>query len=312
MGGGVILEYNADILDCDFVVDVPVLKTHAQTMVSLGIKNLKGVISEKSRKKCHNAEPGRDLNYHVSKLANKLPPSMAILDGIYTNERGPSFDGRIRRSDILIASPDILSADMVGASVLGYEPSTVPHLAYAAADRGRPADLGDVEVVGETIEAVAASHEFDFQYTPENTMPMALAKRGIEGIAYRKYDLTMCSYCSGINGTVLSAIAQSYKGEPWDDVEILTGKAMKPEQGRKKTILLGKCMYQANKGNPDIQEMIAIKGCPPKAKDLLKAFKQAGIELNPAIFDNMEMAPGFFMKRYEDKPEFEEAFFQVK
>jgi len=38
---------------------------------------------------------------------------------------------------------------------------------------------------------------------------------------------------------------------------------MKPTPGKKKTILIGKCIYQANKDNPDIQEMIAVKGCPP-------------------------------------------------
>ena len=38
LGGGVELAFNTDILNSDFVVNVPVLKTHAQTMVSLGIK----------------------------------------------------------------------------------------------------------------------------------------------------------------------------------------------------------------------------------------------------------------------------------
>ena len=42
LGEGVVLKMNADILDSDLVVDIPVMKTHAQTRVSLGIKNLKG------------------------------------------------------------------------------------------------------------------------------------------------------------------------------------------------------------------------------------------------------------------------------
>ncbi|MFH1082033.1 MAG: DUF362 domain-containing protein, partial [Pseudomonadota bacterium] len=54
LGNGDTLNFNADILDSDFVVDLPVLKTHAQTVVSLGIKNLKGMIDVNSRKKCHN------------------------------------------------------------------------------------------------------------------------------------------------------------------------------------------------------------------------------------------------------------------
>jgi len=43
-GDGVELRFNADALDSDFVVDLPVMKAHNQTVVSLGIKNLKGLI----------------------------------------------------------------------------------------------------------------------------------------------------------------------------------------------------------------------------------------------------------------------------
>lgn len=309
LGGGVELTFNSDILNSDFVVDLPVLKTHNQAKVSLGIKNLKGTIDIDSRKKCHSADPEKDLNYMIARLANKMPPIFVLLDGIYTNERGPSFDGKIRRSNLLVASADILSADMVGAKVLGYEPSDVPHLVHAAKERGRPLDLSDVEVTGERIEDVASFHEYDFPYVENNTLRRSLAKKGIKGLSYPKYDLTMCTYCSGLNGVVLFAIAQAWKGEPFDDVEVLTGKAMKPTPGNKKTILLGKCMYEANRDHPDIQEMIPVKGCPPPTKSVVKALHKAGIEVNPAIFEQMDKAPAFFMARYEGRPEFEEGFF---
>jgi len=86
---------------------------------------------------------------------------------------------------------------------------------------------------------------------------------------------------------------------------------MKPTPGMKKTILLGKCMYRLNKDNPDIQEMIAVKGCPPKSKQIIDAFHQAGIEIEPAMIENMDILPGVLMKRYEGKPEFDESFFQI-
>jgi uncharacterized protein (DUF362 family) len=311
LGAGVVLNFNTDILHSDFVVDLPVLKTHNQAKVSLGIKNLKGMIDINSRKKSHSADQKKDLNYHIARLANKMPPMFILLDGIYTNERGPSFDGRIRRSNILVASADVLSADIVGAKVLGYEPSDVPHLVHAARDRGRPLDLSDIEVVGKRIEDVASFHEYDFPYVESNTLRRSLAKMGIKGLSYPKYDLTMCTYCSALNGIILFAIAQAWKGEPWNDVEVLTGKILRPTLGKKKTILIGKCMYEANRDHPHIQEMIAVKGCPPSPKAVVKALHQAGIEVNPTIFEHMDKAPGFFMGKYEGKPEFEEAFFTV-
>jgi uncharacterized protein (DUF362 family) len=311
LGAGVVLNFNEDILHCDFIVNLPVLKTHSQTMVSLGIKNLKGLIDIRSRKRCHSPHLGKDLHHMIAKLANKLPPSFTLLDGIYTAERGPFFEGRLRRSNILIGSSDIFSADKVGAKVLGYDPSAVPYLVHAAHDFGRPIDLSDVEVVGEKIEAIASRHEYAFPYTEDGSLPKPMQRMGIKGLSYWKYDDTICTYCSGLSTVILMAIANAWKGKPWDEIEILTGKIMKPTPGKKKTILIGKCMVQGNRDNADIKEMIAVKGCPPDLKGTLKALQQAGIDASPTFFENMDMAAGFFMKRYEGNPEFEESFFKI-
>jgi uncharacterized protein (DUF362 family) len=311
LGDGIELNFNTDILHSDFVVDLPVLKTHSQTVVSLGIKNLKGTIDIRSRKKCHNGIPGIDLHNMVSRLHRPMPPMFTLLDGIYTNQRGPNVDGRIRRTNLLVASADVLSADMVGAKVLGYEPSEVPHLVHASQESERPMDLSDVDVVGERIEAVASFHKYAWPYNEEGTLPLAMAKMGIKGLSYPKYDLSICTYCVGLTSTVLMAIAMAWKGKTWEHVEILTGKEMKATPGYKKTILLGKCIYQANKDNPHIQEMLAIKGCPPSSDGIFKALRQAGIEVDKGFFEEMDRVPAIQMKKYEGKPEFDETFFTI-
>jgi uncharacterized protein (DUF362 family) len=304
------LNFSADMIQSDFVVNLPVLKTHAQTVVSLGIKNLKGTIDINSRKKCHSADEVRDLHYMVSRLADRLPPSLTVLDGIYTNERGPAFDGKIRRSNLLVASADVLSADKVGAEILGFAPSEVPYLVHAANRRARSLDLSDVEVVGESLPEIALKLQYSFAYNAENTLPIPMEKMGIKGLSYPKYDLSLCTYCSILTGVVLTAVAYAWKGEPWDDVEILTGKMMKPTPG-KKTVMIGKCLYTANKDDPAIRDAIVIKSCPPSPAAVVEALHQVGIEVNPAVIENVDKAPVFFMNRYEDKPEFDEAFFKI-
>ena len=311
LGDNIALKFNVDILESDFVVNIPVLKTHAQTVVSLGIKNLKGTIDLNSRKKCHSEDAGKDLNFRIAKLADPMPPIFTLLDGIYTNERGPSFDGRIRRGNVLIASKDILSADKVGANILGHPVSDVPHLVHAAKNHNRPLDLSDIELKGEPVDAVTVQHKHDFPYNKEGTLPLVFQRIKISGLSYRKYDLTLCTYCSFLNGAMLTALAKAWDGTPWDDVEILTGKTMSPTPGRKKTILMGRCMYQANRNHPDISEMIAIKGCPPNPKEIVSALHKAGIEVDGNIIENIERLPESFMERYRDKPEFEEAFFEI-
>ncbi|MBS4022327.1 MAG: DUF362 domain-containing protein [Dethiobacter sp.] len=314
LGDGISLKFNEDILESDFLVNIPAMKCHNQTVVSLGIKNLKGTIDISSRKKCHSPDPEKDLHFHVSRLADKMPPMLTLIDGIYTLERGPGFDGRMKRSNLLIASADILSADMVGAKVLGHEPADVPHLSWAAKKRNRPLDLSDVEVVGERIEDVASFHEHDFEYSSNESgeMPLPLAKQGITGLFYRKFDDTMCTYCSGLNGLILSAIRGAWRGEPWDNIEVLTGKTMKPASGMNATVLVGQCMYKANKDHPDVKKMLAVKGCPPLPKEVVSVLHEAGIEVEPALFSQIDALPGFFMARYQDKPEFDESFFRVE
>jgi uncharacterized protein (DUF362 family) len=312
LGDDVTLAFNTDFLASDFLVNLPVLKCHAQTIVSLGIKNLKGLIDIPSRKKCHNDDPERDLHFMVGKLANRLPPSLTILDGIYSSERGPLYDGKARRTDVLVASSDMLAADMAGSLILGYPPSEIPHLVQAARDQGRSLDSSEIEWKGEAVDDFAGSYQYAFPYTDDEALPVPMEKMGVQGLSYRKYDLSLCTYCSPINGVTLWSIAMAWKGKPWDDVEVLTGKTMKPTPGKKKTILLGKCIYQANKDNPDIQEMIAVKGCPPTPKAIVEALQKAGIEVDPAHLEGIETYPGMFMKRYEKRPEFQESFFTIE
>lgn len=313
LGEGISLNFSEHILDSDFVVDLPTLKTHNQTTVSLGIKNLKGVLDTKSRKKCHNPDPQMDLDFHISRLADQLPPILTVIDGIYSLERGPAFDGKMHRNNLLVASPDILSADLVGSRLLGHDPADVPHLSLAAAHLGRPTDLSDVEIAGERMEDMASYHTPDVEYVcdEQKELPKPLAKQGIEGLYYRKFDNTMCTYCSGLNGLVLTAIRNAWTGEPWEGIEVLTGKAMEPTPGMKATVLLGQCIHQKNKDHPDIQKMIAVKGCPPKPEEIVKALREAGIEVNADLFEQKDKLPGFFLERYKDKPEFEESFFRV-
>ncbi|MFX1337777.1 MAG: DUF362 domain-containing protein [Promethearchaeota archaeon] len=312
MGLDFKVNFSSVALAADYILDIPVLKTHAQAKASIAFKNLKGLISIASRKKFHSPDLVHDLNYNVSHLPNKLPPVLTIIDGIYTLERGPAIDGKAHRSNILVASKDILSADLVGASLLGFVPSEIPHLALAAKERNRPGDLSDIELVGESIESLASHHEWDFIYSDAGDLPLPFQKIGVEGLKYHKYDNSMCTYCSGLNGIILLAIKYSWKGKPYDKIEILTGKRMKPTEGNNKTILLGQCQCTLNKNDPCIKELIPIQGCPPAREDVVDALKQAGIKVQNAFFKGLDSGVGFLMAKYKGKPEFEESFFQIK
>lgn len=313
LGPGVSLRFNRDALESDFFVNLPVLKTHNQTVVSLGIKNLKGLLDLSSRKKCHSPDPDCDLDAHVALLPGPIPPGLTLIDGIYSLERGPAFDGRARRSDLLVASPHLLTADLVGAHLLGHDPAAVPHLARAAAAAGRSTALSHIKIVGEDVQIKAHFHDASFPYEsgPQGEMPRALVRQGLRGLFYRKFDGTMCTYCSALNGLALTAIRGAWQGEDFPGVEVLTGKKMEPAPGMAATVLIGKCMTRKNSGHNHISKEYTVPGCPPDPGDLARALQGAGIAVDEGLFAQAQLLPGFFLGRYEGDPLFDESFFSA-
>ncbi|MBU1169461.1 MAG: DUF362 domain-containing protein [Proteobacteria bacterium] len=311
LGDGLTLSFARELLEADLVVNLPVLKTHAQTRVSLGIKNLKGCIDKKGRKLCHSDNMIMDLDAHVAKLSTVVGNVCTIIDGIYTLEKGPGFSGNARRSNIIIASSDMVSADIVGAAALGFDPSEIGHIAIRCKERGMAPSVSSVELVGEPLENVASPHPWDFPYNEDNTLPANMVKRGVTGLSFPKYDHSMCTYCSAIVGLLQFAIGSAYKGKPFDNVQVLTGKMYAPDPYMNHTILMGKCQVKLNKNNPDIKNAIAVPGCPPNLDKLVEGVKKAGIPIDENIFKAFDMAPAMFMAKYAGKKEFTQDFYRI-
>ena len=145
----------------------------------------------------------------------------------------------------------------------------------------------------------------------EKNLPYHLERLGVKGLSFPKYDHSICTYCSEFIGPIQVAVGKSWKGEPFDNIEILTGKIRRPASGRKHTILFGKCQVKLNKNHPDIQNAILVPGCPPKVEKLISGLKKTGMEVDPELFTQLDMAPGLFMKRYEEKPEFSHSFYRI-
>jgi uncharacterized protein (DUF362 family) len=310
---GMTLSVNRDVLDADFLINIPTLKTHSQTILSLGIKNLKGMVGIPSRKKCHSTDPHRDLNYHLARLPDVFRPSLTILDGIYSLERGPLITGRGYRSNLIVASRDVLSADKVGATVLGIDPGTVPHIALAAENRSRPKDLSDVGVKGEVdIKTALKPHEWEFEQNESGDLPLFFERAGVRGITYAQADTTMCTYCADfIYYVIWGVLNAKNKDGPFDDVEILHGKALDPAGGHRHTLLVGECQVKRNGDNPSIAHCVKIRGCPPSRTDLVAAYGEVGIELPDDFLEWMRRSSETYLKRYAGDPEFDDSFYRV-
>jgi len=147
------------------LVNVPTLKSHGITTVTLGLKNLYGLIPRPPvRRRLHDA-----ISSVLSDLAQLFSSIFTIIDGSVGMEGPVSCLGAPVGSNLMISSWDIVAADSVGTRVMGYDPKTIDHI-VGAAKRG-VGHLDDIEVRGEAIEKVRRRFNMDVQ------LPLQIVKR---------------------------------------------------------------------------------------------------------------------------------------
>lgn len=122
-----------DILD-GFMISVPVLKDHTLTKVSLGIKNLIGILPASKYSgywSYRKSEVHRhDCDQAIVDISLYRPIDMVITDGAIGQTGGHLSSGVVCDPPInkLIASFDPLEADIEGAELLGHDWTTIRHL----------------------------------------------------------------------------------------------------------------------------------------------------------------------------------------
>ena len=277
------LSIAAPALNADFLIDIPAMKTHSQTKVSLGMKNLKGCLKMTSKRMCHHKD--LELDQCVSLIPERLTPKLVIEDGIYVLEKGPIHTGNAYRADLIAVSTDIFAADVVTTALLGLDPAEIGHLVYYAKRHGLSLDYRDFDMKGEDLQKVKKPVKWDWNWNVANTGPTIFERMGITGVAVPKYDYTLCTGCSPIVNMSNIFIISANKGKPFADFEVLSGKKMRARPGYAKTLLLGNCIIAANKGNTDINEAIEVRGCPPTVDDLKSALTGLGVEFVEGAYD---------------------------
>jgi len=253
---GTKIEVSNAALEADFLINLPVLKTHGQTKVSLGLKNLKGCLSMGSKRKFHE----KDLERMIALLNTKVRPKLTIIDGIYAMEHGATALGIAHRMNLIITGKDNLSCDVVGSTVLGIEPSSVEHLRRFALLINRSLDINSIDIRGERIEDI--SRKLEWEYDLEDIFRRAK----IGGISFQFPGKHYCTGCAVHVQGVLSAFCKDNMGMDFDSIEMCAGGEVKPKKDSKKVFLIGTCSILANK---ELKDAFRLKGCPPKAMEML-------------------------------------------
>ncbi len=123
------LELAKDAIDAELIINLPKLKTHAQMLLTLGIKNLFGCVVGLRKPEWH-FRAGVDRQMFAGLLVQiwaALKPAVTLLDGILAMEGdGPGKGGSPRNLGLLFASASAPALDTAVCRVLGIDPDRVP------------------------------------------------------------------------------------------------------------------------------------------------------------------------------------------
>lgn len=237
-------------LDADVLVNVPVVKTHFITGISICVKNLKGCIPWREKRRFH------EIGVHAAivDLYGLLKPHLNVVDGIVAMEGLGPAEGEPVPLGLVIAGNDGVAVDSVCAAIMGFDPSGLQYLRLASERGLGQADLESIRVLGSTINEVRR------QFKP------ALAElEPIEGVT-----VISGEPCSGCIAAVHLALARMRTYGTLEkmlargkEITIILGPSAEFRDDDGVVFAVGKCAEKHKRAGA-----IFIPGCAPAALEV--------------------------------------------
>lgn len=108
--------------DCDCYINVPVAKHHCLTKLTLGLKNVMGVIGG------NRGEIHKDIGQRIADLNLVIRPKLTIIDATRILLRNGPTGGNladVKVLDTLVASADTVAADAYATTLFGMKPEEI-------------------------------------------------------------------------------------------------------------------------------------------------------------------------------------------
>ncbi|MCW4048454.1 MAG: DUF362 domain-containing protein [Candidatus Bathyarchaeota archaeon] len=141
---GTTLRMPRTVMDADYFINLPKMKTCAHTLVTLALKNLYGVFQRKKKSKLH-----KHLDEVIPFLAEKVRNDFIVLDGINCMEGNGPIIGTHLCLNLILAGTNPVSVDSIASRLMGFDPAEVSHLALSNERGVGELDLDKIEVSGE-------------------------------------------------------------------------------------------------------------------------------------------------------------------
>lgn len=224
-------------LESDFLIDLPVLKGHCQTAMTCALKNLKGCLPDKEKRRFH----ALGLTRPIAALSAVLKPKLVIVDSLCGDLNFEEGGTPVATNRMFIGT-DPVQIDAYGCRLMGLSLSDVPYLALAERFGAGTTQLSDDELVDLNQPSMAA----DYPKPSGTVAKLTRQVREDNACSACFAALVRALYTSGGDGGRSIAIGQGWRGKPFDGLGV------------------GNCCSSARR---------CVKGCPPTAESIGQALK---------------------------------------
>ena len=134
-----------EILDADVLINVPIAKHHSLARLTLGMKNLLGIVQNPNRLHSNLAQRTVDLN-------SRVHSTLTVVDAVrILKDHGPTGGNLddVEIANTVIASHDIVAADSYAATLFGLTGNDIPTIRS-----GAQMGLGNMDLSSITVEKI--------------------------------------------------------------------------------------------------------------------------------------------------------------
>lgn len=238
---GVTFSVCNKIMEVDYLINMPVLKGHCQTNITCALKNMKGCIPNKEKRRFHTM----GLHKPIAYLNKILKQNLIVVDGIIGDLNFEEGGNPIQMNRVIVGKDPVL-VDSYVAQLLGYDLEDIPYIKMAES-----IGVGSTNITDDNIIELN-----------KDTTPMTIPKtRLVEKLAKNVDENMACSACYGSLIHALDRLENmDYLCQINEKIHI--GQGFKDIKG--KGIGIGVCTKGFEK---------SLLGCPPKAKDIVEFLK---------------------------------------
>lgn len=146
------------VLDADFVVSMPKVKTHHWSGVTLSMKNMFGVVPGVKYGWPKNILHWKGIQESILDVCATVPVHFVIADAIVTMEGNGPLNGNPRPLNRIVLADDPVAADATCARLMGLDAVRITHLRIGAQFLGN-VSLDRIDQIAEAICAPANPFE---------------------------------------------------------------------------------------------------------------------------------------------------------